>query len=388
MTATLIRDLTPKQIWEGYIRIIGAGAVACAGIVTVARAIPTMVNSLKIGVKELKSSALQLDAGRIRTERDLSVKYVILGVAFVVLLITFIPGIIGNDTVMLMRFLGALAIAGFAFCFVTVSSRIVGMIGVSSNPTSGMAIVTLLGTGLIFKLLGWTDLTGKITALTIGTIVCISAAIAGDISQDLKAGFLVGATPRKQQMSELLGAIGSAFFVCLAVYYLGKAYGFGSEELPAPQATLMKTVLDGVLDGNLRWDLVGVGAAFSILVLFFKIPPPPLRGRHVSSSLHHDTRVHRRHDPAFHRKEIRGGGRGSRQGPGPWSPAGLRPHRRGRPHGCHHRHFRRGAIDHPQLLQDQLPGRVDGPGRLGPGFRRPGMVSLYRGSSVEEEVVG
>jgi putative OPT family oligopeptide transporter len=158
---------------------------------------------------------------------------------------------------------------------VTVSSRIVGLIGVSSNPTSGMAIVTLLGTGLIFLLLGWTDLTGKITALTIGTIVCISASIAGDISQDLKAGFLIGATPKKQQIAELIGAIGSAFFVCLAVYYLGKAYGFGTEELPAPQATLMKTVLDGVLDANLRWDLVGIGAAFSIIVIFFKIPPLP-----------------------------------------------------------------------------------------------------------------
>lgn len=275
LTATTIGELTPKQIWDGYIRIIGAGAVAAAGLITVFRSIPTMIGSLKVGIREFRSSAAQLDAGTKRTERDLSIKYVLLGVSIVVLLITFIPGIIGNNTFVFMRFCSALAIALFAFCFVTVSSRIVGMIGVSSNPTSGMAIVTLLGTGLAFKLLGWTDLTGKITALTIGTIVCISASIAGDISQDLKAGFLLGATPRKQQISELLGAVGSAFFVCLAVYYLGKAYGFGGEELPAPQATLMKTVLDGVLDGNLRWDLVGIGAAFSILVVLFKIPPLP-----------------------------------------------------------------------------------------------------------------
>ena len=275
LTATVIGELSAKQIWEGYIRIIGAGAVACAGIITVVKSIPTMVSSLKVGLRELKSSAAQLDAGRIRTERDLSIKFVLLAVALVVLMITFIPGIIGNDTFMIMRFCSALAIAVFAFCFVTVSSRIVGMIGVSSNPTSGMAIVTLLGTGIVFKVLGWTDMTGKITALTIGTIVCISASIAGDISQDLKAGFLLGATPRKQQISEFLGAIGSAFFVCLAVFYLGKAYGFGTDELPAPQATLMKTVLDGVIDGNLRWDLVGVGAAFSVIVLFFKIPPLP-----------------------------------------------------------------------------------------------------------------
>ncbi|UCH83761.1 MAG: oligopeptide transporter, OPT family [Candidatus Latescibacterota bacterium] len=270
---TTIGELTPKQIWEGYIRIIGAGAVAAAGIITVARSIPTMIESLRIGVKELRSSAAGLDEGKLRTERDLSLKYVIAGISIIVLVISFVPGIIGTHTFLLMRFLSALAIMFFAFAFVTVSSRIVGLIGVSSNPTSGMAIVTLLGTGLVFKLLGWTDLTGKVTALTIGTIVCISASIAGDISQDLKSGFLIGATPRKQQISEIIGAMGSAFFVCLAVYYLGKAYGFGSDALPAPQATLMKTVLDGVLGGDLRWDLVGIGAAFAVIVTFLKLPP-------------------------------------------------------------------------------------------------------------------
>jgi len=272
---TTIGQLTPKEIWEGYIRIIGAGAVAAAGIITVVKSIPTMISSLRIGIKELRASASSLNAGKKRTEQDLSIKYVILGVAFIVLLITFLPGIIGHNTHTLMRFISAISIAVFAFCFVTVSSRIVGMIGVSSNPTSGMAIVTLLGTGLVFQLIGWTDLTGKITALTIGTIVCISASIAGDISQDLKTGFLVGATPRKQQIGEVIGAVGSSFFVCLAVFYLGKAYGFGTEELPAPQATLMKTVLDGVIDANLRWDLVGIGAVFSVIVFLLKIPPLP-----------------------------------------------------------------------------------------------------------------
>ena len=274
-SVTLIGQLTAKQIWEGYIRIIGAGAVAAAGIITVAKSIPTMFESLKIGVRELKSSAKSLDKGKLRTERDLSIKYVLLGVLLVVLAITFIPGIIGSDTNVLMRFSSSVAIVIFAFCFVTVSSRIVGLIGVSSNPTSGMAIVTIMGTGILFQLFGWTDLSGKITALTIGTIVCIAASIAGDISQDLKAGFLIGATPKKQQIGEILGAMGSAFFVCLAVFYLGKAYGFGSDEMPAPQATLMKTVLDGVLGGDLRWDLVGVGALFAILIIIFKIPPLP-----------------------------------------------------------------------------------------------------------------
>jgi putative OPT family oligopeptide transporter len=272
---TTIGELTPKQIWEGYIRIIGAGAVAAAGIITVFRSLPTMVESLKIGLREIRSSAAAMGTAKLRTEQDLSLRWVFTGVVAVIAAVTFIPGIIGEGTFPIMRFLSALAIALFAFCFVTVSSRIVGLIGVSSNPTSGMAIVTLLGVGVVFKLLGWTDLTGKITALTIGTIVCVAASMAGDISQDLKSGFLIGATPKKQQMVELIAAFGAATFVCMAVYYLGKAHGFGTEELPAPQATLMKTILDGVLGGNLRWDLVGIGAALAVVVMFLRIPPLP-----------------------------------------------------------------------------------------------------------------
>ena len=273
--STKIGQLKAKEIWELYIRVIGAGAVAAAGIITVAKSIPTMIESLRVGVREIRASAAELDRGKLRTEKDLSLKWVLLGVSFVVLVITIMPGIIGHQTSISMRFISAIAIAFFAFSFVTVSSRIVGMIGVSSNPTSGMAIVTLLGTGIVFKLIGWTDFTGKVTALTIGTIVCISASIAGDISQDLKTGFLIGATPRKQQISEIIGSLGSAFFVCLAVYYLGQAYDFGSDKLPAPQATLMKTVLDGVLGGNLRWDLVAVGAAFAVVIALLRVPPLP-----------------------------------------------------------------------------------------------------------------
>jgi putative OPT family oligopeptide transporter len=274
-SVTTIGELSPGRIWDAYIRIIGAGAVAAAGIITVVKSVPTMVQSLKIGVRQLRTSASELNTGVLRTERDLPLSFVLGGIVVIIALVTFIPGIIGSHTGLVMRFVAALAIAIFAFCFVTVSSRIVGLIGVTSNPTSGMAIVTLLGTGAIFWALGWTDLTGKITALTIGTIVCVSASIAGDISQDLKCGYIIGATPRVQQTSELIGAVGSAFFVCLSVFYLGKAYGFGSDALPAPQATLMKTVLDGVLGGNLRWDLVGVGAAFAVLMLIVRIPPLP-----------------------------------------------------------------------------------------------------------------
>ena len=234
-----------------------------------------MAESLRIGLKELRSSAAALREAKLRTEQDLSLKYVLGGVSLIVAVLTFIPGILGEDTFLVMRFLSALAIAVFAFCFVTVSSRIVGLIGVSSNPTSGMAIVTLLGTGLVFKLLGWTDLSGKITALTIGTVVCVAASIAGDTSQDLKTGFLVGATPYKQQIGEFIGALTSTWAVAYAVTVLHHAYGFGSTHLPAPQATLMKTVIEGVLAAEIPWTLVGIGAAFALVAEAFRIPSLP-----------------------------------------------------------------------------------------------------------------
>jgi putative OPT family oligopeptide transporter len=163
----------------------------------------------------------------------------------------------------------------FAFMFVTVSSRIVGMVGVTSNPTSGMAIVTLLGTSLVFFALGWTDDVGKVTVLTIGTVVCVAASMAGDISQDLKCGYLIGATPAKQQTVELIGAITAAFAVAAAVLLLGKAFGFGTEKLAAPQATLMKTVIEGVLQANLPWGLVLAGASLSLVAALLGVPALP-----------------------------------------------------------------------------------------------------------------
>jgi len=149
------------------------------------------------------------------------------------------------------------------------------MIGVSSNPTSGMTIVTLLGTSLLFLALGWTDILGMATALTVGTVVCVGASIAGDISQDLKAGYIIGATPKRQQSSELVGVLASAFAIAAAVWLLGEAFSFGSTALPAPQATLMKTVVEGVLGGDLPWGLVLVGGAFAIVAELLGIPSLP-----------------------------------------------------------------------------------------------------------------
>jgi len=271
----LISEMSAQEIWTRYVRYIGAGAVAVAGIITVAKSLPTMINSLKIGISELRPSTFTQVQQRIRTDRDLSFKIVIAIVGIFLLISIISPFVVGINQLLITRIVGSFAIALFAFIFVTVSSRIVGLVGVSSNPTSGMAIVTLLGTSSVFYLLGWTDPISKTAVLTIGTVVAVAASIAGDISQDLKAGFLLGATPQKQQTSELIGAFSSAFFIAMAVFLLGESFGFGSEEIPAPQATLMKTVVDGVLQADLPWSLVLIGASFAIVAELLGVPSLP-----------------------------------------------------------------------------------------------------------------
>ncbi|MFQ5583877.1 MAG: OPT family oligopeptide transporter, partial [Calditrichia bacterium] len=271
----LISEMSASEIWTRYVRYIGAGAVAAGGIITVFKSLPTMINSLKIGIGELSPKAMALVSSRIRTDQDLSFKVVIGIVLFFLAVAISTPYVVGINQILLTRIIGSLAIAFFAFIFVTVSSRIVGLVGVTSNPTSGMTIVTLLGTSAVFFLLGWTDLYGKAAVLTIGTVVAVSASIAGDISQDLKAGYLLGATPRRQQFSELVGAIASAFFIALAVVLLGEAFGFGTTEIPAPQAVLMKTVVDGVLQANLPWGLVLIGVAFAVVAELLGVPSLP-----------------------------------------------------------------------------------------------------------------
>jgi putative OPT family oligopeptide transporter len=189
-------------------------------------------------------------------------------------LLTVVPGVLGFMDAWYVRAPAAALIGIFAFFFVTVSSRIVGMVGVTSNPTSGMTIATLLGTSLIFAAAGWTDDFGKATALMVGTVVCIAASIAGDTSQDLKTGFVLGATPKFQQIGELVGVVTSAGVVAWTIGYLHQATegGLGGAELPAPQSVLMKLVVDGVLDANLPWMLILIGAALAAVVSLFKLP--------------------------------------------------------------------------------------------------------------------
>ena len=267
-----ISTLEPRTIWNRYIRYVGAGGVALAGIVTIIQTTPVMWRSLKSGLRALSERA----AGQTeiaRTERDLSMSVVIPLIGLTLLVVAFTPQVLGISAPLVFRLLGGLAVGIFAFLFVTVSSRIVGLVGVSSNPTSGMTIVTLLGTSAIFYALGWTDMVGKTTALTIGTVVCVAASMAGDVSQDLKTGYLVGATPRTQQLGELLGIITAVTFVAGAIILLADQYTFGSRELPAPQGTLMQTIIEGVLEARIPWGLVLLGAGLTVIPLVLGLPP-------------------------------------------------------------------------------------------------------------------
>jgi putative OPT family oligopeptide transporter len=282
-TVLSIADMSASQIWTRYVRYIGAGAVAAAGIITLIRSLPVMIESFRIGAGELRErvETVSHDGASTgspavpRTARDLPLKAVGVGVLMIGLVLALVEAPFGALGETATRLVAAVCVIVFAFFFVTVASRIVGLVGVTSNPTSGMTIAALLGTAGVFLVMGWTDINGKAAALTVGCVVAIAASIAGDTSQDLKTGFLLGATPRNQQIGELVGVLTSATFVCLAVLLLAETFGFGSEELPAPQATLMKLVIDGVLDQNLPWGLVGIGVAIAIVAELFRIPSLP-----------------------------------------------------------------------------------------------------------------
>ena len=274
-TVQIIHDMSPRQIWTRYVRYIGAGAVATAGIVTLIRSIPVMVSSFRIGAAQIGERVSSAAESTLRTDNDLPLRFVGFGVLIIAAVLVVVPQVFGAVGGIGIRTIAAFCVVIFAFFFVTVASRIVGLVGVTSNPTSGMTIAALLGTASIFLLFGWTDALGKAAALTVGCVVAIAASISGDTSQDLKTGYLLGATPRRQQTAELIGVLTSATFVCLTVLALGKGFGFGSTELPAPQATLMKLVIDGVLDQNLPWALVAIGAGIALACEIARIPSLP-----------------------------------------------------------------------------------------------------------------
>jgi len=270
----LISAMTATEIWARYVRYIGAGAVAAAGIITVARGLPTMVGALAAvvrGVRQRSGSASETDVPR--TDRDLPGSFVIGTIAVVVLVAALVPGVLAGGMSPLPRAICAAGVGIFGILFVTVASRIVGIVGVSSQPTSGIALITLLGVASVFAAAGWTDTAARTAVLTVGTIVAVAASKAGDISQDLKTGYLVGATPARQQVGQLIGASFACWAVAATVLLLGSAYTFGSREIPAPQATLMKTIVEGVLAGVLPWGLVLSGAGLAVGAFVCSISP-------------------------------------------------------------------------------------------------------------------
>lgn len=259
----LVANMNATEIWSTYVRYIGAGAVATAGILTVARNLPSMVRAVRAVVGGIRSGGAdeKLDD---RRDRDLPGAFVMGGIAVVVLTAGLVPGIFAGDMGLPARLVCAGGVAVFGVLFVTVAARIVGIVGVSSQPTSGITLVTLIAVASVFAAMGWNDPSARAAVLTVGTIVAVAASKAGDISQDLKTGFLVGATPARQQFGQLIGASVACWAVAYTVLWLGKAYGFGTVDLKAPQATLMKTIIEGVLSGNLPWDLVLSGGGLSI----------------------------------------------------------------------------------------------------------------------------
>jgi len=265
----LISEMSPSEIWSNYIRYIGAGAVTFGGIVTLIKSFPTIISAFKDSFADLKENKANTKNNtkteKIRTERDMPLVYVLVGSVLLILFMSLIPNIPTN-------FLSAIMIVVFGFFFVTVSSRIVGIIGSSSNPISGMTIATLMATSLIFVGVGWTGDIYQPIALVVGSIVCIASANAGATSQDLKTGYIVGATPVKQQIGLLIGVLASVVVIGFTLLLLNDTLGIGpiteahSNPLPAPQATLMATVIKGLLSQNLPWGLVIIGMGIAAVM--------------------------------------------------------------------------------------------------------------------------
>lgn len=253
-------------IWSSYIRYIGAGMVAAGGIISLVKSLPLIVTTFVEAVKGMKGGT---GNGSKRTEQDIDMRFVGIGVLIIAFLIWILPMIP-------VSLLGAFLIVIFGFFFGAVSSRMVGLVGSSNNPVSGMAIATLLFATLCLKATGDTGAHGMVGAISIGSIICIVAAMAGDTSQDLKTGYILGATPKKQQIGELIGAVISAFTIGGVLVLLDSAWGFGTKDLAAPQATLMKMIVEGVMDGNLPWALVFIGIFIAVVVEILGIPVLPV----------------------------------------------------------------------------------------------------------------
>ena len=253
-------------IWSKYIKYIGAGAVASAGIISLIKTLPLIVRTFMDSIKSIKT------AGSTSTERtalDMDIRVVLGAIALLILAIWLVPAVP-------VTLLGAIIIVVFGFFFSAVSSRMVGLVGSSNNPVSGMTIATILIATICLKVMGDTGVHGMQGAIAIGSVICIAACMAGDTSQDLKTGYILGATPKKQQIGEIIGTVAAALAIGSVMVLLDSAYGFGSDMLAAPQATMMKMIIEGVMDGNLPWTLIFIGAFISITIEILGIGALPV----------------------------------------------------------------------------------------------------------------
>ena len=252
-----------KAVWSGYVRYVGAGAIAVGGFVSLVKSLPTFFRAFK------PQKGVSGEDRREVGGRDLPMKTVIGCLACVVAFIWLVPAVP-------VSFLGAILIALFGFFFAAVSARMVGLVGSSNNPVSGMTIATLVVSTLVLKETGSVGAAGMVAAIAIGSVVCIVASIAGDTAQDFKTGYLLGATPWKQQIGEFVGVIASALAIGGVLVLLHRAWGFGSDAISAPQATLMKVIVEGIMDGGLPWNLIGIGAAIAAVLALLRVPVMPV----------------------------------------------------------------------------------------------------------------
>ena len=253
------------KIWSTYVKYIGAGAIATGGIISLIKSLPLIITTFRDSIKSMKGGK---NTNTARTAQDLPMQMILFGIVAMILIIWVVPAIP-------VTLLGAAIIVVFGFFFATVSSRMVGLVGSSNNPVSGMAIATLLIATMSIKASGNTGIDGMTAAIAIGSVICIVAAIAGDTSQDLKTGYLLGATPKKQQIGELLGVVVSGLAIGGVLYLLNAAWGYGGAEVPAPQATLMKMIVEGIMGGNLPWNLVFIGVFLAIALEILRVPVMP-----------------------------------------------------------------------------------------------------------------
>ena len=253
------------KIWSTYVKYIGAGAIATGGMISLIKSLPLIITTFRDSIKSMKGGK---NTNTARTAQDLPMQMILFGIVAMILIIWVVPAIP-------VTLLGAAIIVVFGFFFATVSSRMVGLVGSSNNPVSGMAIATLLIATMSIKASGKTGIDGMTAAIAIGSVICIVAAIAGDTSQDLKTGYLLGATPKKQQMGEIIGVVISGLAIGGVLYLLNAAWGYGGAEVPAPQATLMKMIVEGIMGGNLPWNLVFIGVFLAIALEILRVPVMP-----------------------------------------------------------------------------------------------------------------